>query len=195
MRADRFTAVIDANVLVPALGRNILLSLAEEGFFRPRWTRTILNEVETAIAEILQARGANDAAAAANRARTAIECAFDEAMIEGHEPLIAGLDLPDEKDRHVLAAAIKARAPVIVTQNLGDFPETYLRNYETEARAPDTFLADTIDLYPTESVGALRRMRKRFKKPELTAGALLLKMEKAGLIDTAALLAEHEKYL
>lgn len=34
--ADRFTALIDANVLACAMRRNIILSLAEAGFFRPR---------------------------------------------------------------------------------------------------------------------------------------------------------------
>ena len=36
MYANRFTAVLDANVLAPALSRNVLLSLAREGFYRQR---------------------------------------------------------------------------------------------------------------------------------------------------------------
>lgn len=47
-RADRFTVVLDSNVLVGALTRNVLLSLAEAGFFRPRWTTDILDEFERA---------------------------------------------------------------------------------------------------------------------------------------------------
>ena len=38
------------------------------------------------------------------------------------EPLIAALDLPDPNVRHVLAAAIRAKAQIIVTKNLRDFP-------------------------------------------------------------------------
>ncbi len=49
--ADRFTALIDACVLAGALRRNILLSLAEAGLFRPRWSARILDE--TGIAKLL----------------------------------------------------------------------------------------------------------------------------------------------
>jgi hypothetical protein len=42
--------------------------------------------------------------------------------VSGYEPLIEGLKLPDPDDRHVLAAAVKAGAQVIVTRNLRDFP-------------------------------------------------------------------------
>lgn len=45
-RPDRFTAFIDANVLIPALKRNILLSLAHAGLFRARWSAIVLQEVE-----------------------------------------------------------------------------------------------------------------------------------------------------
>ena len=44
--------------------------------------------------------------------------AFPDALVENYESLIPGLTLPDEKDRHVLAAAIKTNSNVIVTNNL-----------------------------------------------------------------------------
>jgi predicted nucleic acid-binding protein len=43
--------------------------------------------------------------------------------------LIENLKLPDEKDRHVLAAAIKTNANLIVTNNLKDFPASYLDSF------------------------------------------------------------------
>ncbi|MEL6340910.1 MAG: PIN domain-containing protein [Myxococcota bacterium] len=51
-RADRFTVLLDANVLVGALKRNMLLSLAEVGLFRPRWSASILEEVERALIKL-----------------------------------------------------------------------------------------------------------------------------------------------
>jgi hypothetical protein len=48
--------------------------------------------------------------------------AVRDCLVTGHEPLTEGLKLPDPDDRHVLAAAIKAGAQVIVTRNLKDFP-------------------------------------------------------------------------
>jgi predicted nucleic acid-binding protein len=51
--------------------------------------------------------------------------AFPDAMVYNYGQLITSLELPDEKDRHVLAAAIKTNANIIVTENLKDFPEDY----------------------------------------------------------------------
>lgn len=41
--------------------------------------------------------------------------AIEECLAVGYEPFMTGLDLPDENDRHVVAAAIASRADVIVT--------------------------------------------------------------------------------
>ena len=70
--------------------------------------------------------------------------AFPDAMVENYEPLIEGLTLPDEKDRHVLAASIKTNANLIITNNLKDFPEEVLSTYSLVAKSADDFLADTI---------------------------------------------------
>ena len=62
------------------------------------------------------------------------------ALVVGYENLIPKLTLPDENDRHVLAAAIRGRAQVIVTMNLKDFPAEVLQKYDTEAQHPDEFI-------------------------------------------------------
>ena len=55
----------------------------------------------------------------------------------GYEPLIDMIELPDRDDRHVLAAAIRCDASVIVTLNLGDFPSQALGKFSIEAQHPD----------------------------------------------------------
>lgn len=188
MRANRYTATIDACVLAGALPRNMVLSLAEAGFFRPRWSAEILAETERAICSIHQKRGAADPETVANRHCDAIRRAFPEAMTEGYETLIPGCELPDKDDRHVLAAAIQARASVIVTNNTKHFPGASISPFNIIASTADDFLADVIDLDPSGAVAALRTMRRRFKKPELDAESLILKIESAGLSQTANLL-------
>ncbi len=63
-----------------------------------------------------------------------------------YEPLVEGLKLPDPADRHVLAAAIKAGAQVIVTANLKHFPATDLREWDVEAKSPDDFVLDQVGI-------------------------------------------------
>jgi len=52
-----------------------------------------------------------------------------------------GLQLPIRRigQRHVLAAAIRGRANVIVIANLRDFPAKILRQFGIEAQSPDKF--------------------------------------------------------
>ena len=54
-------------------------------------------------------------------------------LVEEYEDLIPSLSLPDENDRHVLAALIKGDARMIIAMNLKDFPNEVLQKYEIEA--------------------------------------------------------------
>ncbi|MGN6422917.1 MAG: PIN domain-containing protein [Asticcacaulis sp.] len=58
----------------------------------------------------------------AKRQRDRIEAGFPEAIVNGLKIIEDGLNLPDPDDCHVLAAAIKAKSGVIVTENVRDFP-------------------------------------------------------------------------
>jgi len=190
--ANRFTAFVDACTLAGVLKRNLLLSLAEAEFFRLRWSRRVLDETEGALQEIHGKRGHADAAARASRARASMEIAFEDAMVEDYDDFLSiAEELPDPDDAHVLAAALKTQAAMIVTENLKDFPSQTLAPLNIEAKCADEFIADTIALDPGRAVAAIRRMRERFKKPEKTAEALLLDMEADGLINTVDLLRPY----
>jgi len=196
MFANRFTVIVDACALVPALSRNLLLSLAAAEFFRVKWSPRILTEVQQAIAAQMTKRGVADAMATAARARRAMERAFLDAMVSGHEALIDTLqDLPDPNDAHVIAAAIKVGASVIVTENLRHFPRQILDPHFIEAKTVDAFVADTIDLDIARALSAIRQMRMRFKKPEKSAEMLLNDMQTAGLMQTASTLRDHASAL
>lgn len=193
MFANRFTVVTDACVLVPPLVRNLLLSLAEAELFRLRWSPRILDEFERGVAADVYRRGRSNPEEAARGARSGMEAAFPEAVVDGFEPLENTFaNLPDPADAHVIAAAIKCGAALIVTDNLRDFPAETLRAHGIEARSADDFIADTIDL-PTDSssaIAAIGRMRRRLQNPELSQEVLLIRMERSGLNATAAMLSE-----
>jgi predicted nucleic acid-binding protein len=71
--------------------------------------------------------------------------AFPEAIVEGFDFLIPAMT-NDEKDRHVLAAAVSAGVNQVVTQNTRDFPQESADPYEIEIRSPDEFLLNVVDL-------------------------------------------------
>lgn len=199
MFANRFTVLLDANVLAPALPRNMLLSLAQAEFFRPRWSARIMDETERAIAGMRRKHGTPEPEQDARRARDAMERAFEDATVTGFERIEAGLashpDLRDPDDAHVIAAGIKTGASIIVTENLKDFTTTVLAPHGIEAKTANDFLADTIDLKPEKAAQALAAMRARFNNPAMTAEGLLLQMEARGLGDAADLLRDHASAL
>jgi predicted nucleic acid-binding protein len=186
MFANRFTAVIDAWVLCSPLKRSLILSLAEAELFRIRWSDEIMDETEKAITIILSKKDHDDAVEQAAQARNIMNQAFAEATVlkyKHHENDIG--KLPDEGDRHVIAAAIKSKADIIVTENLKDFPRKVLAKYGIEAKSSDDFIADAINLYPTLATDAIKRMRLRLDSSDKTAEVLLLDMEKTGLTQSA----------
>jgi predicted nucleic acid-binding protein len=190
--ANRFTALIDACTLADTLRRNLLLTLAEEEFFRVRWSQPILDETRAAIHKMLVSRDAADAVDKSARAICFIERAFEDATVvdfDGYLPSCAGL--PDPGDAHVLAAALKTQANLIVTENLKDFPSKILQPLNLEVKSADAFIADTIALETGRAVQAVQRMRLRFKKPELSANQLLLEMDARGLTETVDVLRPY----
>lgn len=71
-----------------------------------------------------------------------------DCLIDGYDSIIPTLNLPDKNDTHVLAAAIRSSASVIVTYNLKDFPNKILDQYDMEAQHPDEFVMHLLDLNP-----------------------------------------------
>jgi len=106
-------------------------------------------------------------------------------MITNYSSIIEGLDLPDADDRHVLAAAIKVNANVIVTNNLKDFPEDLLRQFSLSAKSADDFLAETIDLENDRALASFKEMVLHRRNPDLDEFEVLDALRRNGLKDTA----------
>jgi predicted nucleic acid-binding protein len=192
MFANRYTALVDACSLVSVLRRNLLLSLAEAEFYRLRWSQPILDETERALAKLHLQRGNMDGKARAQRAVAAMTNAFPDAMIGDFAKLLAEpIGLPDPKDEHVIAAAVKTQAQAIVTENISDFPAERLAPLNLEARTADEFIADTIALEEGLAIPAIRNMRLRLKRPDMEANDLLRSFEAHGLFETASVLTPH----
>jgi predicted nucleic acid-binding protein len=176
-----YAALLDANVLFPNLLRDTLLTLAQRGLYRPLWSEQILDEARR---NILAQRPDVDRAKL-ERTFSLVRENFDDANVEGFEPLQAGLELPDPDDRHVLAAAIHGGAQSIVTFNLKDFPAETLAGFDIEPVHPDAFLLDQLDLAPAIVLDGLRTMARRFKKPPMDLGTVLAVLENNQVPDFA----------
>lgn len=180
--ADRLVAVLDANVLFPFRTRDALLRFAEAGLFQPRWTRTILDEWRRNLLALKPQLASSVAAQMDAMAR-----AFPEALVRGHEPLIGTLLLPDPDDRHVLAAAVRAGATHIATENLRDFPAEALKGLGIDPVGADDFLAAIFEFHPAEAVAALRTMRRAYRRPAMDAAEFILDLRTSGLPRLATL--------
>lgn len=89
---------------------------------------------------------------------------FGEAWVEGYEDLIPAMT-NHEKDRHVLAAAVRCGAETIVTYNLRDFPRSALVPYSITAQGPSTFLKNLYELDRDVVRHALEEQAADIRKP------------------------------
>jgi len=181
-----FTALFDANVLYPSELRNLLMHLALTGLFRAKWTAAIHEEW---IAALLEQRP-DLSREKLMRTRTLMDKHAIDSLVTGYEDLIPSLQLPDPNDRHVLAAAIRARADVIVTLNTRDFPGKTLGPLEMEAQHPDQFILRLLDLSPGLVVKAAQDHQQSLKNPAMCVETYLGMLERQGLIQTVAVLRE-----
>ncbi|MCJ2141564.1 PIN domain-containing protein [Methylobacterium sp. E-066] len=195
MFANRFTATIDACVLAGVLRRNLILTLAQWEFSRMRWSDEILGETERAIAGLFAKKRDLNAAEKGSKARASMEKAFEDAMVSGYERYLPMCEGVDPGDAHVIAAALKTQAQVIVTDNLKHFPATLLEPLNLEAKSADAFIADTIALDIGRAVAAIHQMRQRLERPAMTASDLLVMMDANGLTTAVNILQPHEASL
>ena len=179
--SGRYTAVLDACVLFSRLQRDVLLSLAHADLYTARWTQEIENEWTSSLIEKYP-----DAAEKIPLVVEQMREAIPDCLIVDYELFIPSLQLPDENDRHVLAAAIRGNAAAIVSLNTKDFPADVLSKFDIEIQTPDQFVLNQIMLHPPRALTANKKMRARWERPSLTASDMIDLFEKRQLPQTAA---------
>lgn len=179
-------AFFDANVLYPSGLRNFLMHLALTGLFDARWS----DEVHEEWIRNLVKNRPDLTRAKLERTRTLMDKALPDALVTGYEHLIESIQLPDENDRHVVAAAIHCGASVIVTLNLLDFPSQVLARFSLELQHPDDFVLGFLDISPELVLDAARNHRLSLRNPAKTADQYLTDLETQGLGRTAVAIRE-----
>lgn len=169
-----FPAFFDANVIYGALLNDFVLELADRGLFRPLWSKDVLFE----LAKNLVKNG-EDPALVEKRVAT-MEHYFADAMVAGYDDLVPMMT-NDVKDRHVLAAAVRGGAEVLVTFNTKHFPAHAVGPFDLEVVHPDDFLLDQLDLYHAPTLRALVELAEGYDSPAMTIDDFLLALTRAGV--------------
>lgn len=173
--------LLDANVLYPAPIRDLLLNLADFGLFMPKWTNEIHDEW---IRNLLKNRPDLNSIQL-EKTKKAMNSAFPDALIQNYEMLIPNLDLPDLNDRHVLAAAIKEKVPILVTFNLKDFPKNTIKKYNIEVQNPDEFIINLIRLNEKKAINTFKNQVLNLKNPPKSQLQVLNTLNNCGLKRTS----------
>ena len=182
-------AVLDACVLYSASLRDLFMWLADANLYHPKWTEQIHQEW---IGNLLKNRP-DLTREKLDRTRRLMNLRAENSLVAGYEYRMEALSLPDANDRHVLAAAIEARASLIVTFNLSDFPKQSLAVYGIEAQHPDVFLSRLFDQHEEDFRAALRRMIASLKNPPRTLAQHLDVLRGQGLARTAERIANQRQ--
>lgn len=181
----QFIALYDSCVLYPAPLRDFLIRLAMTRLFAAKWTDSIHDEW---INNLIEARP--ELEPLLPRTRELMDQALPDCLVYNYEPLIDGLSLPDENDRHVLAAAIRSGAQIIVTFNLKDFPAESLEPFGIEAMHPDVFIEHQFDLHEGLVIQVAKEHRAALNNPCKTAEEYIETLAAQGLVITADRLKE-----
>ena len=112
-------------------------------------------------------------------------------LVEGYDGITHGLKLPDADDRHVLAAAIHAKAAFLVTFNTRDFPDEVLTQYGLLAIHPDDFLCDLLGAFGFVFLVAASNHRRSLSRPPKDAQGYLGSLLRIGLPKLADQLTAH----
>jgi predicted nucleic acid-binding protein len=137
---NEFTVVLDACVLAPMPVCDTLLRLAEDpSFYIPKWSGHIMAEVRSTLSKFGYPKEKTD------RRISAMSLAFEDALVTGYEGLIPSMT-NNEKDRHVLAAAVRCKADAIVTENWKHFPPASVDCYGILVLKPDDFFVHQLEL-------------------------------------------------
>jgi len=175
-----FTVLYDACALYPAPLRDLLIRIAVSGIVRARWTGQILDEMVAAIL----AQRADLSSEQLARTRELMCRAVPDCLVDRFESLIDSVDLPDPNDRHVLAAAIRCGAQAIITFNLKDFPDHLLARWDIEAKHPDEFVLESIDIAQGVVVRCLTEQATSLRNPPQTVEEVLVTLSAAGLVQS-----------
>jgi len=179
-------AVFDADLLAKIWITDLLLKIAENtGWIEPVWTEQILEETYRAQTLKFKRPWSENAA---RYFLSELRRSFPAAIVSGHEKWIAQCT-NDEGDRHVLACAIAAKAPLILTYNEKHFRPKHLEPWNIRQMHPQDYLEA---LFAKDPSAVLEQLDMIAEEKSLSRKAVLLRLVEPAPIFAKRLLAELE---
>jgi len=172
-----FRVIYDANALFGALQRSILVRV---GVHQTKFNLRILvtHEILDEMANAVQRKYPDFSTEQSESLKAAIIASVADCLVTGYEHRVPAVDISDLDDRHVLAAAVHARAQAIVTDDR-DFERAVLEPHGLIAQRPDDFLTDLFDL---NAVVARQLVGEEAGVRNVTVDDLIDLIEERGLI-------------
>ncbi len=170
----------DANILYSRVLRDYLVYAAADGLIRLRWSDTILDEMARSLVNRL-----GMPADQAGRLGQALNRFLPDASViptEADYSAFADLFMPDEDDRHVVAAAVAARADALCTWNMKDFPPPVMERVRVRLRSPDDVLSELLTVTPR----SMRAVHERIllARGGISSDRVLDALRRAGAVDS-----------
>ncbi|SCC90857.1 hypothetical protein SCG7109_AX_00060 [Chlamydiales bacterium SCGC AG-110-M15] len=185
-----FTVVYDSCILYPFTLRTLFVELAMTGLFQAKWTK----QIHTEWTESLHRNNPKCTKEYLEKLKTLLNNAIPDSLVTDYDGLVPTLNLPDNNDRHVLAAAIRCGAQAIVTNNLKDFPDGSIKSYDIEALDADTFICLQFGLSQGKVLSAVKKSRS-WLNPLPTSEVYLQRLMRQGLIKTVAILRDSQELI
>ncbi len=177
---------LDANVLVDALARDVFCTLDRQGAIDVRWSSEVIVELRRTLIDRLELPSAK-----VDRLLDTLHRAFPFAQVPDFERRIESLELPDEDDRHVLAAALCGECDLLVTSNLRDFPVTSIPDDDLLAVSIDEALMYCLRADRQAVLSSIQTQVGRLTRPPVSIEEFLERLVKrapeGGLLVGAAL--------
>jgi superfamily I DNA and/or RNA helicase len=167
-------ALLDTATIFPAILRDVLLTLAEDGLYNVFWTEKIFEELRNNLIKDLHLQETK-----VDYLLASMKKAFPDAMLDNEFEKLIPFMPNHPKDRHVLAAAKENDLDVIVTPNLKDFPKPNVSPEYPRTISPDAFLTELLSTHKNDVVNSFVKQLRAYKNPPLSQEEVLQRLAKS----------------
>lgn len=167
--------VYDACILYPFSLKNAVVQCTVDRLVRARWTRDIHEEW---MGSLLRANP-RLTRERLERTRDLMDRTVPDALVTGHHRWIASISMPDPGDRHVVAAAIEAKAEAIVSADR-HFRNEDLQPLGLAVWRPNDFLMALYRSDPEALVASMANARRNLSRSEPPAPDFVAGLRRTG---------------